>query len=221
MSRRPRTAAPLTREGIAAAAIMVADEHGIDAVSIRRVAERLGSGTMSLYRHIAGKDDLISAMVDQVTGRYAYPDPEGMDWRARMHALARTDWRMFLEHPWMLDATSSVAPPFGTESFAAMEWALEALAPLGLEPHVAARVIMTVNTYVQGSVRVVLGERGDGQADDPGLNWQRRLLDVDLERFPRLRRLVRHPVPERGRDWFVDGLDVILDGVQNRGRAPA
>ncbi|MBB4935529.1 AcrR family transcriptional regulator [Lipingzhangella halophila] len=217
MSRRPRTTDPLTRERIVAAAIEVADERGFEAVSMRRVAEHLGSGTMSLYRHIADKDELVFAMVDAVTGRYAYPDPDGMDWRERMHALARTDWHMFLDHPWMLAATSSVAPPFGTESFASMEWALEALEPVGLEPHAAAQVIMTVNNYIQGSVRVVLGGSDYGaETDDPGVNWQRRLRAVDLERFPRLRWLVSLPLPETDRNWFADGLDVILDGVQNR-----
>ncbi|WP_393916524.1 TetR/AcrR family transcriptional regulator [Halostreptopolyspora alba] len=216
MSRRPRATEPLTRERVVSAAIEVADDRGYEAVSMRRVAEHLGSGTMSLYRHIADKNELVSAMVDQVTGRYTYPDPEGMDWRERMHAFARTDWRMFLDHPWMLAATASVTPPFGTQSFAAMEWALEALESVGLEPHAAAQVIMTVNNYVQGSVRVVLGEADhDTETDDPGVNWQRRLRDIDLDQFPRLRELVRLPLPQTDRNWFADGLDVILDGVQN------
>ncbi|QBI53086.1 TetR/AcrR family transcriptional regulator [Streptomonospora litoralis] len=217
MNRRPRTAAPLTRERIAAAAIDTADEHGFEAVSMRRVAEHLGSGTMSLYRHIADKEELVSAMVDRVAGRYAYPDPAGMDWRERMHALARTDWRMFVEHPWMLAATANLSPPFGAESLAGMEWALDALEPAGLEPHQAAQVVMTVNHYVQGSVRVVLGEAArSADTDDPGANWRQRLHDVDLERFPRLHDLVRRPLPRTERDWFAEGLDVILDGVQSR-----
>lgn len=217
MSRRPRSTDPLTRERIVTAALEIADHGGFESVSMRRVAVHLGSGTMSLYRHIADKDELVSAMVARVTGAYPYPDAAGMDWRECMHALARTDWQMFLDHPWMLTATASLAPPFGTESLAAMEWALEALEPLGFEPHVAARVIMTVNTYVQGSARAALGEPTEAAgSDDPGANWQHRLATTDLARFPRLRELIHRPLPQEDRDWFAGGLDFILDGVENR-----
>lgn len=221
MSNRPRGAAPLTLERIVTAAIELADDHGFDAVSMRRVAQHLGSGTMSLYRHVADKDELVAAMVDQVTAGHTYPDPQGMDWRERMHAIARTDWHMFVGHPWMLAATTRVAPPFGPESLAGMEWALDALEPLGLDPRGAATVIMAVNNYVQGSVRLVLGELAAGSgADDPARAWQRRLGDVDLERFPHLRRLVAQPRSDAEPHWFVDGLDVILDGAQRRAAAP-
>lgn len=214
--------APLTRERIVTAAVGMADEQGFDAVSMRRVAVHLDAGAMSLYRHVADKGELVSAMVDRVTGEYscAGTDPSGLDWRERIHLLARSDWRMFMEHPWMLTATTTLAPPFGTESLASMEWALEALSPLGLQPHEAARVIMTVTTYVQGSVRIVLGgpehsgdDGGTKGGDDPGLRWQARLRDRDMDRFPRLQELVRGYRPEPDRDWFADGIDMILDGV--------
>ena len=67
MSRRT----PLTQDRIVTAAIEVADEQGFDAVSMRRVALHLGTGTMSLYRHVADKGELVSAMVDRVTGEYS------------------------------------------------------------------------------------------------------------------------------------------------------
>jgi AcrR family transcriptional regulator len=219
VSRRPRNGTALTKERIVSAAIELADDHGLDAVSMRRVADRLGAGTMSLYRHITDKNELLAAMVDHVTGRYAYPDPSGLHWRQRMHALAATDRRMYLEHPWMLAATAGPAPPFGAESLAGMEWALDALEPLGLTPHEAARVIMTVSHYIQGSARVALGAALGAADDDPGVHWRRRLHDRDLEAFPRLRDLISRPLPETDRDWFADGLDVILDGVHSR-RAP-
>lgn len=209
----------LSHERIIAAAIEVADEAGLEAMTMKRVAARLGAGAMSLYRHVSDKEELIGNMVDQVTGEYAYPDPSGLSWREAMHVLARQDWDAFLAHPWMLTATTTVTPPFGTASLSAMEWALSALDEVGLSPDAAARVIMTINNYVQGSARVVLGDRRAEAEDDPGLAWKQRLHDVELKDFPHLSRLIAHPVPARERDWFEGGLDVILDGVQARHNA--
>lgn len=216
MSPRVGPSGPLSRERIVAAAIEVANEAGLEAMTMKRVAARLGAGAMSLYRHVADKDELIGAMVEQVTGEYAYPDQDELDWREAMHVLARQDWAAFLAHPWMLTTTATVTPPFGTASLAAMEWALTALETTGLPPDAAARVVMTVNNYVQGSARVILGDRQVATVDDPGRTWQQRLHDVDLGDFPRLSRLITHPLPSGERDWFIEGLDVILDGVQAR-----
>lgn len=219
MSPRVGPYGPLSREKIVTAAVDVADEMGLDAMTMKRVAEHLGAGVMSLYRHVADKDELISAMVDQVTAEYSYPDPSGLGWRECLHALARQDWSAFLAHPWMLAATATVTPSFGTASLAAMEWALTALEELELPPHAAARAVMTINNYVQGSARVVLGEKQAEADDDPGHSWQQRLAEVDLDSFPRLSHLIAQPLPD-DRDWFADALDVILDGIEsgsNRG----
>lgn len=214
MSPRVGPSGPLSRAKIVTAAIEVADEAGLDAMTMKRVADRLGAGVMSLYRHVADKDQLIEAMVDQITGEYDYPTQAGLDWRAAMHVLARQDWTAFLDHPWMLTATATVTPPFGTASLTAMEWALTALEELELAPHRAARAIMTINNYVQGSARVVLGSKQAEAGGDPGSNWQHRLADVDLSAFPRLHHLITQPLPAGERDPFADGLDIILDGIE-------
>ena len=214
MSPRVGPSGPLSREKVVTAAVEIADEAGLDAMTMKRVAERLGAGAMSLYRHVADKDELIESMVEQVSASYAYPDQSGLGWREAMHTLARQDWAAFLAHPWMLTATATVTPPFGAASLAAMEWALTALEQVKLPPHAAARVVMTINNYVQGSARVVLGTRQTGAADDPGQTWQRRLSSTDLEALPRLRHLIDEPIPAGERDWFAEGLDLILDGVE-------
>lgn len=215
MSPRVGPSGPLSREKIAAVAVEVADEVGLEAMTMKRVADQLSTGAMSLYRHVADKDELIAAMVEHVTSEYTYPHQTSLSWRERMHAFARLDWDAFLDHPWMLAATTSVTPPFGPASLGAMEWALSALEELELTPHAAARAVMTVNNYVQGSARVFLGERPAEASDDPGRNWQQRLENVDLDAFPRLRDLIDLPLPEGERDWFADGLDLILDGIES------
>jgi len=218
MSPRVGPSGPLSRERIVAAAIELADESGLDSVTMRRVAERLGTGAMSLYRHVSDKDELVGAMVERVTADFAYPDRDGLDWRGCMHALAERDRASFHAHPWMLAATATVTPPFGAASLAAMEWALDVLEDAGISPAHAARAIMTINHYVQGSVRVSLGDALSEASTDPGQVWRSRLRDVDLSAFPRLSTLVARPGPAADRDWFADGLDLILDGLQHHTR---
>ncbi|MGO1627272.1 MAG: TetR/AcrR family transcriptional regulator [Microbacterium sp.] len=214
MSPRVGPSGPLSRDRIVEAAIDLADEGGLEVVTMSRVAANLEAGAMSLYRHVAGKEDLLVAMVERVTSDFSYPDRDGLDWRGCMHALAEQDRASFHAHPWMLVATATVTPPFGTASLAAMEWALDVLEAVGIPSADAARAIMTINNYVQGSARVALGESSDAISDDPGHAWRERLQDADLAAFPRLHRLIAGPGPAADRDWFADGLDLILDGLQ-------
>lgn len=218
MSPRVGPSGPLSRERIVDAAIELADEGGLDVLTMRRIAERLGAGAMSLYRHISDKEELIAAMVDRVTADFSYPDREALDWRGCMHALAEQDRASFHAHPWMLVATATVTPPFGTSSLAAMEWALHVLEDAGLTPENAARAIMTINHYVQGSARVALGESSSAFGDDPGRAWRDRLQDADLSAFPRLRGLITGTASASGRDWFAEGIDLILDGLPQHPR---
>lgn len=213
MSPRIGPAGPLSRGRIVEAAIELADEAGLDAVTMNGVAKRLGAGTMSLYRHVASKDDLVTAMVERVTADFSYPNREGRHWRECMHALASQDRAAFQMHPWMMSATATVTPPYGTASLAAMEWALEVLEGAGFPPAKAASAIMTINHYVQGSARVALGE-SSAATDDPGHAWRERLAGTDLSTFPHLHGLIADESPSRDRDWFADGLDLILDGLR-------
>lgn len=220
MSPRIGPSGPLTRDRIVAAAIELADKDGLDAVTMRRVAEPLGAGAMSLYRHVSDKDELVTLMVEQVTADFAYPDRHEMNWRECMHALAEQDWASFQTHPWMLVATATVTPPFGTASLEAMDWALSVLQDAGISLTGAAQAIMTINHYVQGSARVALSETAPDKGD-PGHAWRERLHDVDLSRFPRLSQLILGPGPAVDRDWFTEGLDLLLNGIEPQIDAPS
>ena len=96
-------------ERIVAAAITVADAEGLAALSMRRVAAELGAAPMSLYRHVADKDDLVLQMMNTVFARSHLPDPPD-GWRARLELAARTLWAMFGEHPWLASALSLTRP---------------------------------------------------------------------------------------------------------------
>src|SRR3954447_12157997 len=96
--RGPRPA--YTRADIAAAAVKVADEGGLDAVSMRHVAAELGCGTMSLYNYVPRKEDLYELMVDAVSGEHELWEPSG-DWRADMLRVAHQTRALMHRHPWL------------------------------------------------------------------------------------------------------------------------
>ncbi|QNG21575.1 TetR/AcrR family transcriptional regulator [Rhodococcus triatomae] len=198
-------------ERIVGAAVDLADREGMDAVSMRKVAEELGSGTMSLYRHVPTKDALVVAMVDAVTEEYAYPDSPEPNWRESLQILGRRDWDMYAAHPWMAEATTKpVASPAMVRS---MEWALDAIAELELPLEDAASAILTVSTYVQGSARIALAVPA---GTDIGAAWNETMKGVPLTGRPMLSELTRQLASLDAETMMLSGLDMVLDGIAAR-----
>jgi AcrR family transcriptional regulator len=90
---------PLSRDRVLQAAVVLADHEGIEALSMRRLAERLGVVPMALYKHVANKEELLDGMVDVVLGEIA-PPPEGADWRTAVRERILSARRALLRHPW-------------------------------------------------------------------------------------------------------------------------
>ena len=111
------TAAPLSRERVLRAAIALADAGGIEALTMRRLGQELGVEAMSLYKHVANKEDLLDGMVDVVFGEIELPDG-GTDWRTAMRARAISVRDGLTRHPWatplMQSRTGRARPPCGT-----------------------------------------------------------------------------------------------------------
>jgi len=133
MPRRPALAASPTRERIAQTAIRIADAEGIGALSMRRIAAELGLATMSLYRYVQSKDDLIALMVDAVYGQHPPQEPPPAGWRAQLSQLSRLQWTIFQAHPWLARVTSFTRPQLAPGGMAHTEWAMRAVASLGLD----------------------------------------------------------------------------------------
>lgn len=202
------TTAPLTLDRIVATAIALADSDGLPAVSMRKVADALGSGVMSLYRHVATKDALVIAMIDAVTTDFAYPDVPELRWREKLRILARADWTMYRAHPWMIEATSKPVP--SPAMSASMEWALAAIDELGLSVKGAASAVLTVSTYVLGSARI---EASIPAGSDVGSAWWDAMTSLPMAALPRLDALARE-VPEfDGEELMWSGLELILEGI--------
>ncbi|MFD9261990.1 TetR/AcrR family transcriptional regulator [Streptomyces sp. NPDC059538] len=155
--RGPRPAH--SRESIASEAVRIADEEGIEAVSMRRVAAGIGAGTMSLYNYVPRKEDLYELMVDAVSGEYEFPAPAG-DWRADLLVLARGTRALMHRHPWLPRLLTPVYG-FGPNALRYLEYTLDCLAPLDVPDaeklELVAAVNGTVATYVAGEL--ALAER--------------------------------------------------------------
>jgi AcrR family transcriptional regulator len=215
---------PLTRDTIAASAIAIADAEGIDAVSMRKVAAGLGCGTMSLYRHVRNKDELLDVMIDAGIGETAVPGaaPSG-DWREDLRRSACGMRAAILRHPWVVRVIGR-RPALGPNMLAATEATLSAVDGLGLSIDQMLWTIGVLNAFVVGFAVNELAEREwryplAGQSGPKARQWASTMVPymqgiIASGRYPRVSRIVIEaedfPDPEAVFGWQ---LDRVLDGL--------
>lgn len=205
----------MTVERIVAAAVELADADGLDGVSMRRVADRLGVGTMSLYRYVPAKAELQDLMLDAVIGDP--PAAHGDGWRAYLERFARDSLDGYRRHPWLLRA-SLTRGAMGPNQAAALDGVLCAIDGVGLSGGERMAVVGLVTGYVRG-VAQQLAETARTRADTGVSDEQfytdfAPLLDrhLDATRYPALTGVWR----DAELDWvepFEFGLRRVLDGV--------
>jgi AcrR family transcriptional regulator len=203
------------REDVARAAVEIADAEGLEAVTFRAIATRLGTGVMSLYNYIPDKQALIFAMAELITAELALPEPTG-DWRADMHVVAGRQRDLALRHRWMIEAVSHLQP-LGPATLDFLEFALGALEPTGLPARDRLEAIALVNGFVLNIVRAELESRA-AAADPERQAAQYAMLPELLStgRYPRFAAaLAEGGQPET---WdpavhFDRLLDRVLDGL--------
>jgi AcrR family transcriptional regulator len=208
----------MTVERIVTAAVAVADANGLDALSMRRVADALGVGTMSLYRYVPGKAELYELMLDRVMGEDGPPAREEAGWRAGLAAFARRSLAGYRRHPWLLEA-SLTRGVMGPNQTAALEDLLGTVAGTGLSGGEMMAVVGLVTGYVQGRARQLVEtartERRSGVSDEQFWRAFAPLLDpyLDAARFPVLTTIWRDEAFS-GEDEFEFGLQRVLDGIE-------
>ncbi len=211
-------------EAVVTAAIALADAEGLEALSMRRVAEMLQLSPMSLYTYVPSKGELLDLMLDHVVGEIAEPGPEDGDWRAQVTTLARQRWAMTQRHPWILEAGMH-RPPLGPNVLAKAEAALRALDGLGLSETEMDQVTALIANYVRGAVRAAADaqaiERESGMTDEQWWSQQGPLLAslIDPSRYPTTVRIGQAykagDIARPDREWnFEFGLQRVLDGVE-------
>jgi AcrR family transcriptional regulator len=142
----------LDLDTIVGAATALADREGLEAVTMRRLAQRLGVSTMSLYTYIPGKDELIDLMVDAAYQQMPKGDIAGQPWRQRLTAIADANRALYLAHPWAA-SVSTLRPPLGPGQLAKYEHELAALDGLGLSDLEMDDALTYLLSFVQANAR--------------------------------------------------------------------
>ncbi|HEX2185430.1 MAG TPA: TetR/AcrR family transcriptional regulator, partial [Chloroflexota bacterium] len=214
----------LSVEGIVRAAIEIADTAGLGALSMRRVAEQLGVGTMSLYTHVPGKAELIDLMLDTVYGETARPPDLPGGWRARLEHVARENWALVLRHPWMLQVATG-RPPLGPNLVAKYEYELRAVCEIGLTEVEMDAVLTLVLGHVHSAARLAVegaqAVQRTGMTDEQWWWTVAPLLSkvLDPARYPTAARVGTAAGAAYGGTYdpqyaFEFGLQRILDGIE-------
>jgi AcrR family transcriptional regulator len=217
----PRPERDLTLARIVAAATAIADAQGMAEMSMRRIAAELGVATMSLYRHVPGKDELVLAMIDAAYGELVIPAGHDGDWRAAVTLGAREQWQMFRRHPWLAPSMSLTRPQLSPNALRATEWVMSALTPTGLAVHDRLLVHVMLFSFVRG---VATGLEPEAEAvRETGVSNE-QWFDAQNERFASLidshRMASIQQVVSGGQEVDLDldrifefGLGRLLDGI--------
>jgi AcrR family transcriptional regulator len=147
-SRRRRD--PISRDAIVTAAIDLMDRDGLGALSMRKLAEELGTGAATLYWHVGSKDGLLDLVMDEIIGEGKVPDPDPPRWQEQLKQLARDQRAAILRHPWVV-RVSIGRIPMGPNALRYTERILAILRAGGLPPHLAVQgyllLIATINGF--------------------------------------------------------------------------
>jgi AcrR family transcriptional regulator len=216
MTTRPETGAgpriPLTRDRVLQAAVALADETGIDALTMRKLGERLGVEAMSLYNHIANKDDLLAGMADTVLSEVEL-SAEDVDWRTAMRRRAGSVREMLVRHPWAAILVGALPHP-GPATLRYVDSVLGSLISAGFSADMASRTFWVLDSYVYGFARQQSNVQLQLAADPAS---PQATQDLPAETYPHL---VEAAVSfASGPGWNVEdefefGLGMILDGLE-------
>lgn len=223
-SRGPKPG--LTLERIVAAAVGLADREGLAALSMRKVAAELGVGTMSLYRYVPGKGELLDLMLDhvnQVPGANPVPGEGdahlGAGWRIAMEHLAWHTWRLYHRHPWLLQVNQA-RPILGPNALAGFDRTLQSLDGLGLTDQEKVSVLLAIDHYVTGTARTYILEQQasevSGVSDEEHWAAQEPMLIDAMESgsYPEVAKLSEDVFRIDGAEVLEFGLGHLLDGFE-------
>ena len=235
-----RSRAGLDVDRIVRAAIEIADADGLGALSMRRVADRLRVGVMSLYTYVPGKAELIDVMFDTVCDEplsdaalsdAALSDAALSDaaqgvagWRAGLERIARANWALYHRHPWLLHVSFN-RPTLGPNALAKYERELNVIDGIGLTDDEMDSVLSLIAGHVEGaarrSVEIAQAERSTGVTDEQWWSARAPLLAelVDFSRFPTATRVGAAAGEAHGSAFDPDhafefGLQRVLDGIE-------
>ena len=207
----PRT--PLTRQRVLAAAVALADRGGVGALSMRKLAQELGVEAMSLYHHVANKDDILDGIVDVVFGEIELPTGEA-GWEAAMRRRAVSAREALRRHPWATGLMESRRTP-GPANIRHHDAVLGVLRNAGFPVELAAHAYSLLDSYIYGFAlqEASLPFHTPEEAAEVA---QEIMSGFPADDYPHLAEIATEHALQPGYDYgdeFLYGLDLILDGL--------
>jgi len=195
--------------------VTFADDHGIASLSMRKLGEALGVEAMSLYNHVANKDELLDGMVDMVFGEILVPSAAA-DWRTAMRDRAESARRALGRHPWAIALMSTRTSP-GPATLKHHDAVIGSLRAAGFPVALAAHAFSLLDSYIYGfalqEATLPLGDTEEETAE-----VARTMLEqVPADDYPHLTELTVEHILRPGYDYgdeFEFGIDLILDGLE-------
>jgi AcrR family transcriptional regulator len=212
--QQPESRAPLNRERVLRAAVAIADKGGIESLTMRELGRELGVEAMSLYNHVANKDDVLDGMVDLVLSDVELPSDEP-DWKQAMRRRAISAHRVFALHPWasaLVDSRESSGPA----RLRYFDWVVGTLRRAGFSLPQTARAFSLLDSYIYGFGRQQLNMSADGDVD-PEQMAQAFMAAIPTDEYPYLTEMVVEYALKSAHDAAEDfefGLRLILDGLE-------
>lgn len=216
--REPQGSRKLDYRSIVRAAVRLADREGLAAVSMRNVAAALGVGTMSLYRYVSGKDDLLDLLLDAAYGQIPLHEGPELEWRGKFTRLAIASRRTLKAHPWLAPLITQ-RPALGPNYLRWFEYLLAITAAPGRDIRTQVRMIGTVWSYITGFIAYELGEMEVNRRHRLTEAKKRRLAKPYVAKltgggqFPHLKEFVKSGLGQPSDEDFLAGLAAVLAGV--------
>ena len=203
---------PLSRDQVLRAAVRLADEGGLESVSMRRLGQALRVEAMSLYKHVANKDDILDGIADLVMGDFEVPSGD-LDWKTAIRRGATSAHQVLLRHPWagsLIESRLNAGPA----RLRYLDAVIGVLSAAGFSMPIAIRAIMALDSYTYGFALQELAWRFDVQnAPEMAAAFARGLPAGD---YPNLLAMAEMAATAPGGAMvdFEFGLDLILDGLE-------
>lgn len=233
-TREPSSRGPkpgLSIDQIVQAAMAVADRDGLEALSMRRVADALGAGTMSLYRYVPGKAELLDLMIDTAYGKIERSGEPSDGWRERLERIAHEERALHLRHPWLLQVAMG-RPTLGPNIIAKYDHELRAVSGIGLTDIEMDAVVTLLTGFVHSVARSAIeaarAPEDTGMTDQQWWDAHAPLLEkvLDPNRYPTAARVgaaagAAHNAAHNPEHAFEFGLQRVLDGIETLLRSRA
>jgi AcrR family transcriptional regulator len=208
------TRTPLSRERVLEAAIGLADEGGLDALSMRKLGQELGVEAMSLYNHVANKDDLLDGIADVVTEQIEVPAP-GTDWKEALRQTAISSHEVFVRHRWACGLMMR-RPRVSPQRMRWMEAVLRTLREAGFSPDMTHHAYHALDSHITGFTlwQVNMPFETKEELVEMATDF---LQQIPADEYPFvIEHAEQHIAPSspNGKSEFEFGLELILDGLE-------